>query len=661
MIGGIENSVWYTFTTSSATPITADTLTSDYDTILSVWTGTPGSLVAVAGACNDNAGAGATRVLQSQVSFSATASTTYYFMVSSVLGDGGTTNFHLSLTSTQAGPAAKLAFTQQPTNTAVGAAITPSVQVSVEDAQGNVVTTATNSITVAIGTNPGGGTLSGTATVSAVNGTATFPGLSINKLGTGYTLTASATSLTQATSSAFNIIAGPPSKLAFTVQPSSVVAGAAITPSIQVSVEDSQGNLVTTATNAVTLAIGTNPGGGTLTGTTTVSAVNGVATFPGLSINKTGTGYTLTASSGVLTGSTSSGFNVTAGPAAQVAFTVQPSNVAAAASITPSVQVSIEDADGNVVTSAVSAVTLAIGTNPGGGALTGTATQNAVAGVATFAGLSINKVGTGYTLKATSGALTSATSNAFNVTAGVATQLAFTVQPTNTAAGLAITPSVQVSVEDAGGNVVTGSSVAVTLAIGTNPSGGALSGTATQNAVSGVATFPGLSINKVGTGYTFKATSGALTAATSGAFNVTAGAASQLAFTVQPTTTNAGAPITPSVQVSIEDAGGNVVTGSTVAVTVAIGTNPSGGTLSGTLTQNAVAGIATFAGLSINNSGVGYTLKATSGRSDRSDQQRIYCERRRGREAHYLGAADERGGGSSDHAGSAGDHRGHKQ
>ena len=110
-------------------------------------------------------------------------------MVSSVLGDGGTTNFHLNLTAVQAGPAAKLGFTTQPTNTAVGAAITPSVQVSVEDAQGNVVTTATNSITVAIGTNPSGGTLSGTLTADRRERYGDVPGsLSINKLGTGYTL-----------------------------------------------------------------------------------------------------------------------------------------------------------------------------------------------------------------------------------------------------------------------------------------------------------------------------------------------------------------------------------------------------------------------------------------------------------------------------------------
>jgi len=39
------------------------------------------------------------------------------------------------------------------------------------------------------------------------------------------------------------------------------------------------------------------PGGGTLSGTTTLSAVSGVATFSNLSIDKSGAGYTLTAAS----------------------------------------------------------------------------------------------------------------------------------------------------------------------------------------------------------------------------------------------------------------------------------------------------------------------------------------------------------------------------
>jgi hypothetical protein len=65
-------------------------------------------------------------------------------------------------------------------------------------------------------------------------------------------------------------------------------------------------------------------------------------------------------------------------------------------------------------------VTLAIGANPGGGVLTctGGLSKVAVAGIATFAGCTISKPGTGYTLVASSSGLTSATSTAFNVTSG---------------------------------------------------------------------------------------------------------------------------------------------------------------------------------------------------------------------------------------------------
>src|SRR5437879_12874783 len=73
---------------------------------------------------------------------------------------------------TQPPSATHLSFTVQPSNTAAGAAITPAVQVAVQDAQGNTVTTATTSITVAIGTNPASGTLAGAAGAAATNGVA---------------------------------------------------------------------------------------------------------------------------------------------------------------------------------------------------------------------------------------------------------------------------------------------------------------------------------------------------------------------------------------------------------------------------------------------------------------------------------------------------------
>ena len=87
---------------------------------------------------------------------------------------------------------------------------------------------------------------------------------------------------------------------------------------------DAFNNLVTGDTSNVTVAIGTNAGGGTLSGITTVPAVGGIATFSTLSIDKTGTGYTLSAADGSLTSATSTGFNITPAAAHHLGFGVQP-------------------------------------------------------------------------------------------------------------------------------------------------------------------------------------------------------------------------------------------------------------------------------------------------------------------------------------------------
>jgi len=181
--------------------------------------------------------------------------------------------------------------------------------------------------------------------------------------------------------------------------------------------------------------------------------------------------------------------------------------------------VTARDSVGNTVTSFTSNVVMTISVNPGGGTLSGTTTVAAVAGVATFSNLHIDKVGTGYRLAATSGSL-NVISNAFSITAGTATKLVFTVQPANTAAGATITPAVQVTAQDAGGNTATGFVGNVAIAIKANPGAGTLSGTTPVAAVAGVATFSTLSINNIGTGYTLTATSGVLTSATSLAFNI---------------------------------------------------------------------------------------------------------------------------------------------
>lgn len=218
------------------------------------------------------------------------------------------------------GPASKLVFGQEPTNAIAGATIAPAVTVRIEDVNGNVVNDNTTTVSLAIGTNPGSGTLTGGGSVAAVNGVATFSGLSINKAGTGYTLDASSVpALTAATSTAFNITAGSASKLVFGQQPTNATAGETITPAVTIRIEDTNGNLVEDNTTTVSLAISTNPGSGTLTGGGSVTAVNGVATFSGLSINKAGTGYTLDASSApALTAATSTAFNIAPGEGSKI-------------------------------------------------------------------------------------------------------------------------------------------------------------------------------------------------------------------------------------------------------------------------------------------------------------------------------------------------------
>src|SRR2546429_6653690 len=86
----------------------------------------------------------------------------------------------------------------------------PAVRVAALDEAGNVVTGFTGSITVGLGADPGGGTLAGTTSVNAVSGVATFSTLSINNAGNGYTVTATASRQTRATSASLNLPAAPP-------------------------------------------------------------------------------------------------------------------------------------------------------------------------------------------------------------------------------------------------------------------------------------------------------------------------------------------------------------------------------------------------------------------------------------------------------------------
>ncbi len=149
----------------------------------------------------------------------------------------------LTITTGAAGTASRVTFTVQPANAAAGAAIAPAVQVAAEDPFGTVVTTFTGPIAIALGTNPGAATLSGTLSVNAVAGVATFADLKLNRPASGYTLAASATSLNGATSSTFNVTAGAAKTLSLVSgNNQNGTLGAVLPLPIVVKVTDSLGN-----------------------------------------------------------------------------------------------------------------------------------------------------------------------------------------------------------------------------------------------------------------------------------------------------------------------------------------------------------------------------------------------------------------------------------
>src|SRR5882724_9379264 len=327
---------------------------------------------------------------------------------------------------------------------------------------------------------------------------------------------------------------GPPSeaapaRVAFASSLGNARAGQPITPPVQVTVQDSAGR-VTLRDTLVTLSLAANPSGDSLRGTKQVRSVNGVATFGNLRLDKADSGYTLTAAAPNLHPDTSAAFSVMPAPATQLLFTVPPSSAMQDSAIKPPVQVTAYDSLGNKATNFAGSIRLGIGTDGSFSKKAGLAggVASAVAGVATFPNLRIDSVGVGYTLTAAFGSAAPVdTSVAFDITPGPPpppppTHLGFTQQPSQTTeAGATITPPVQVAALDASEHVVQGFTGTIGLALEPASKGGTLSGGTPINAVNGIATFPSLSVDKAGNGYTLQATASGLTDATSSTFNIT--------------------------------------------------------------------------------------------------------------------------------------------
>jgi hypothetical protein len=177
-------------------------------------------------------------------------------------------------------------------------------------------------------------------------------------------------------------VPGPATKLKFTVQPSGATSDSPIAPAVQVSALDAQGNLAGSFTGSVTVALISHPSGGTLSGTTTVAAVAGVAEFTTLSIDQATVDTlhdVLTAAATGLTGATSAAFTVSS--ASPVSIVVTPNPATLPANVTQQFTAVGKDARGNDV-----AISATWSVRAGGGTIdgvTGLFTSGTVAGTFT--------------------------------------------------------------------------------------------------------------------------------------------------------------------------------------------------------------------------------------------------------------------------------------
>ncbi|MBK8268724.1 MAG: hypothetical protein IPK83_10650 [Planctomycetes bacterium] len=428
----------------------------------------------------------------------------------------------------------RLVFSAQPGTSQSNADLFPSV--SIVDFGGNIITNDARLITLTIEDNPGAATLNGITAATTFNGVVSWvdeDDLSITTAANGYTLRAShngADFLTSdtVTSGEFDILAGAPNHLAITVQPVETDAGSPIL--VSVSVLDAGDNLVTNDPVDVTLDSAVNPGGWPLLADSslTKTTVNGVAAWvaaDNLRINKSTTGYKLTAS-GLGAPEETNEFDIIPGEPDHLAITNQPVDTTAGEDIL--ITVTVQDAFNNVNTETPVDVELNLSENPGGATLeVGTElTKETSNGVATWNAaddLRIDVAASGYRILA-SGVGAANESDAFDVLAGGLDHLTITEQPISSLEGdnLLIT----VETRDAFENLVAANDVSITLAIGENPGGGTLTAASslTKTTVDGVAAWNAnddLAIDAAGAGYTLTATDGDLSVE-SEAFSITA-------------------------------------------------------------------------------------------------------------------------------------------
>lgn len=494
--------------------------------------------------------------------------------------------------------ASKLVFTQQPTNTVSGSAITPALTVQLQDTFSNNVLQSGRPVLMTLSS--GTGVLSGTTTQNTnASGVATFSNLNINLVGTK-ALTATSTGLVSAISSSFQITVGPPATVVATAgTPQSALVNTAFSTNLRALVRDAAGNVISGATVTFTApttgARGTFAGG--LSTINVATDTNGIATATVFTANIIAGSYNVTASVvGVPTPATYALTN-TAGPPRQIAATAgTPQSTQIATAFPVNFQTTVRDTFGNLLSGIVVTFT-APSSGPSGTFAGGvnTSTTN-VSGVATAAVFSANIIAGSYQLTATAPGITTPAAFALTNLPGTPTSVTATAgTPQSAQVGTAFATNLTALVRDGASNPVPGILVRFKKPA-TGASGTFAGGIDTvRTDANGVAVAPVFTANLIAGSYNDSAVVTGVPAPAIYQMTNTSGPPGNITVVAgTPQSAVVNTAFATSLQVLVRDAVGNPVNNVTVTFT-APSTGPSGkfGGLRVVTAPTNVSGIAT--------------------------------------------------------------------
>jgi hypothetical protein len=483
----------------------------------------------------------------------------------------------------------RVVFVEQPTTTTVNAVIAPALVVQVQDSSGNLVGLDNNTVVeLSFAVDPSGqAILGGVVSRQVSNGEAVFDDLTVDQAGTGFVLMAadSAGQLTAADSDPFNITPSNSTTSIIDIAPAgSQVVGQPYTVTVSVS-GASPGGVVTVneGTNSCQIDLDQAETSCQLV-SNSVGSRTIAAFYPGDANNSSSDDTT--------------SYDITQAAATVAIESISPpGSQAVNASYTVEVSVNGFNASGTVTVDDGMGATCIFVLPATSCALTSTSVGPRTI-TASYAG-DVNN-------------LPDSATAAYDIVAGAPELLVILVQPGNTISGQAIAPAVEVQVQDAFGNpVLDDHATQVSLVLLDGTPGAVLGGGDPLAVVAGEVSFANLTVDLAGSAYRLRAEAAGLQSVTSDPFDVGPGAPFELRFGAQPSTTLVNSPITPPVTVTVRDAAGNLVnTDNSTQVDLQLTGGTPGAVLGNGGVVTVTDGVATYASLQIDQTGLGYQLSA---------------------------------------------------